>query len=82
MGEFSIMLFISIAAYGSLGVFVFGGSNDNFKDFFTALLTMMRIIVRDFDYFELEAVSPFLGPIFFLTYVILIFVVLLVNHFI
>ncbi|XP_034478646.1 uncharacterized protein LOC117784903 [Drosophila innubila] len=77
LAAFTVMIFITITAFGKLGVFLFGGSNENFKDLSTAFLTMVRIIFRDFDYFELEDVFYFLGPVFFLTYVMLIFFVLL-----
>ncbi|KAH8371344.1 hypothetical protein KR093_007013, partial [Drosophila rubida] len=77
LGAFTIMFLITFTAYGNLGVLLFGGVSEYFKDFPTAFLTMVRIIVTDFNYFELEYVSPILGAIFFLSYVMIIYFVLL-----
>ncbi|XP_032590721.1 polycystic kidney disease 2-like 1 protein isoform X2 [Drosophila grimshawi] len=75
LGAFAIMFLIAFVAFANLGLLLFGGENVNFKDFPTAFITMVRMLVSDFDYFQLEEESQILGPIFFLTYVLLIFFV-------
>ncbi|XP_064542477.1 polycystin-2-like protein 1 [Drosophila montana] len=74
---FSIMFLIAFYAYGNLGFLLFGATSEHFRNFPTAFLTMLRLLVTDFDYFQLEHESQILGPIFFLTYVLLIFFVLM-----
>ena len=41
--------------------------------------TLFRIVLGDFDFHELEAANRVLGPIFFMTYVFVVFFVLLVS---
>ncbi|XP_032292289.1 polycystin-2-like protein 1 isoform X1 [Drosophila virilis] len=74
---FAVMFLIAFIAYGNLGLLLFGSENEDFRNFPTAFLTMLRLLVTDFDYFQLEHESKILGPIFFLTYILLIFFVIM-----
>lgn len=40
---------------------------------------MLRIIITDFNYFDLEKDSPVIAPIFFMSYIMLMFLMLLVS---
>lgn len=77
---FLVMFFITCAAYGSFGVFLFGEVNENFRDFSTSFMTMVRIIINDFNYFDLAKDSQVIGPIFYISYVMLMFYMLLVSE--
>lgn len=82
---FLVIFFITCTAFGSFGVFLFGEVNENFRDFSTAFVTMMRIIINDFNYLDLVFQSILLdaqviGPIFYISYVMLMFYMLLVSE--
>lgn len=77
---FLVIFFITCTAFGSFGVFLFGEVNENFRDFSTAFVTMMRIIINDFNYLDLEKDAQVIGPIFYISYVMLMFYMLLVSE--
>ena len=74
---FSVMFFIIFIGYAQFGYLVFGQTVDNFSSFNESLFTLFRIILGDFDFHELEQADYILGPTFFITYVFLVFFVLL-----
>lgn len=78
---FLVMFFITCTALGSFGVFLFGEINQNFRDFSTAFVTMVRIIINDFTYFDLAKDSQVMGPLFYISYVILMLYMLFVSQF-
>ena len=49
----------------------------DFSTFYDAVFTLLRTILGDFDFHELEQANRVLGPIFFITYVFFVFFVLL-----
>lgn len=53
----------------------------DFSTFYDAVFTLLRTILGDFDFHELERAQRILGPIFFITYVFFVFFVLLVRAF-
>lgn len=91
---FSIMFFIIFGAYAQLGFLLFGdkvcvdavctllcvtvAQNPDYQSFYKSVFTLLRLILCDFDYLTLTLCSPVLGPIYFLSYVLLCFFVLLV----
>ena len=74
---FSVMFFIIFVGYAQFGYLVFGQTIYNFSTFPESLFTLFRIILGDFDFHELEKADYVLGPIYFITYVFLVFFVLL-----
>ncbi|CAL1601105.1 unnamed protein product [Knipowitschia caucasica] len=74
---FAIMFFIIFLAYAQLAYLVFGTQVNDFSTFQDSILTQFRIILGDFDFSEIEETNPVLGPLYFTTYVIFIFFVLL-----
>ncbi|XP_074025320.1 polycystin-2-like protein 1 isoform X3 [Leptinotarsa decemlineata] len=50
---------------------------ENFSSFGVAMFTLLRTILGDFDYQEIEAANRILAPIYFLSYIFLVFFVLL-----
>ena len=51
----------------------------DFSSFGNATFTLLRTILGDFNFHEIEAANRVLGPIFFLAYVFFVFFVLLVR---
>ncbi|XP_053946123.1 polycystic kidney disease 2-like 1 protein [Anastrepha ludens] len=74
---FSTMFGIVFLAYAQLGLLLFGSQYHDFRNFYESFLTMIRMILGDFDYESIEAAHSVLGPIFFLTYIFLVFFILL-----
>ncbi|XP_037884726.1 polycystin-2 [Glossina fuscipes] len=74
---FAVMFFIVFLAYAQLGLLLFGASHPDFRDFGTSVITLMRMFLGDFEYQLIEEANYFLGPIYFITYVLLVFFILL-----
>ncbi|KAG5883446.1 hypothetical protein JTB14_028723 [Gonioctena quinquepunctata] len=74
---FSIMFFIIFFAFAELGYLLFGSQVDSFSSFGVAMFTLLRTILGDFDYEEIERANRILAPIYFLSYIFLVFFVLL-----
>ena len=77
IGGFSVMFFIVFFAYAQLGYLLFGTTFADYSTFDTAVFTLLRTILGDFDFHSLEASNRILGPIFFMTYFFFVFFVLL-----
>jgi len=77
VGGFAIMFFIFFFAYAQLGYLLFGSQVEDFSTFYDSTFTLLRTILGDFDFHELEQANRVLGPIFFITYVFFVFFVLL-----
>ncbi|KAJ8981840.1 hypothetical protein NQ317_001803 [Molorchus minor] len=50
---------------------------ENYSSFGTAMFSLLRTILGDFDYAEIEQANRILAPIYFLSYIFLVFFVLL-----
>ncbi|XP_055374524.1 polycystic kidney disease 2-like 2 protein, partial [Condylostylus longicornis] len=74
---FGIMFLIIFLAFVQLGLLLFGTKLEEFHNFSTTCVTMVRMILGDFNYPALEETNRFLGPIFFLSYIFLVFFILL-----
>lgn len=79
MAGFSLMFGIVFLAYAQLGLLLFGTKHPDFRNFLTSILTMIRMILGDFQYNLIEQANRVLGPIYFLTYILLVFFILLVR---
>lgn len=71
------MFFIVFFAFAQLGYLLFGSQVQAFSSFGTAVFSLLRLILGDFDFEELEAANRVLGPIYFLSYVFFVFFVLM-----
>lgn len=76
---FSVMFFIIFIAFAELGYLLFGTQVESFSTFGTSMFTLLRTILGDFDYMEIERANRILAPIFFLSYIFLVFFILLVQ---
>lgn len=74
---FAVMFFIIFVAYAQLGYLIFGTIVSDFNSFHESMFTLFRIVLGDFNFHELEEANRVMGPIFFMTYVFLVFFVLL-----
>ncbi|XP_071538109.1 polycystin-2-like isoform X1 [Panulirus ornatus] len=74
---FAIMFFIVFFAFAQLGYLLFGTQVRDFSSFINAVFTLLRTILGDFNFHEIEDANRILGPIFFLSYVFFVFFVLL-----
>ncbi|XP_060666102.1 uncharacterized protein LOC132798308 [Drosophila nasuta] len=77
LAGFSLMFGIVFLAYAQLGLLLFGTKHPDFRNFITSVLTMIRMILGDFQYNLIEQANRVLGPIYFLTYILLVFFILL-----
>ncbi|BFF96388.1 uncharacterized protein DMAD_13595 [Drosophila madeirensis] len=77
LAGFSLMFGIVFLAYAQLGLLLFGTKHPDFDTFTTSILTMVRMILGDFQYKLIEQANRVLGPIYFLTYILLMFFILL-----
>lgn len=74
---FMVMFFIVFFAFAQLGYLMFGASLLDYSTFGTAVFTLLRIILGDFDFPSLTQTSSFFGPLYFICYVFFVFFVLL-----
>ncbi|XP_076368473.1 polycystin-2-like [Tachypleus tridentatus] len=74
---FSVMFFIVFFAYAQLGYLLFGSQVHGFSNIMKAIFTLLRVILGDFDFNEIESANRLLGPIYFLSYVFFVFFVLM-----
>uniref|UniRef100_A0A1A7WAE6 Polycystin-2 n=3 Tax=Iconisemion striatum TaxID=60296 RepID=A0A1A7WAE6_9TELE len=77
---FAIMFFIIFLAYAQLAYLVFGTQVNDFSSFQASILTQFRILLRDFNFSEIQEENPVLLPIYFTTFVVFI-VFILMNMF-
>merc|ERR1719284_1506633 len=71
------MFFTVFFAFAQLGYLLFGTQVEDFSSFSNAIFTLLRTILGDFNFNEIEQANRILGPIFFMTYVFFVFFVLL-----
>ncbi|GIY28689.1 polycystin-2 [Caerostris darwini] len=77
IGGFAVMFFIVFFAFAQLGYLLFGSIVKEFSTFGTAVFTLLRLILGDFDFEALENANRVLGPIYFLCYIFFVFFVLM-----
>ncbi|KAJ8912075.1 hypothetical protein NQ315_000581 [Exocentrus adspersus] len=75
--DFRLCFFIIFFAFAELGYLIFGSQVESFSSFAVAMFTLLRTILGDFDYPEIERANRILAPTFFLSYIFLVFFVLL-----
>ncbi|KAK4881655.1 hypothetical protein RN001_004974 [Aquatica leii] len=78
---FALMFFVVFFAYAELGYLLFGTQVIGFCGFYVSMITLIRTILGDFDYEEIEESDSLYAPIYFLSYIFIVFFVLM-NMFI
>lgn len=74
---FMLMFGIVFVAYAQCGYLIFGAILRDFSTFPDALFTLFRIILGDFDFIALDKANYIMGPIYFISFVVVVFFVLL-----
>ncbi|XP_057670918.1 polycystin-2 isoform X2 [Diorhabda carinulata] len=74
---FSMMFFIVFFAYSELGYLLFGNQVENFSTFGISMLTLLRAVLGDFNYEQISDANRILAPMYFISYIFLVFFVLL-----
>ncbi|XP_023219893.1 polycystic kidney disease 2-like 1 protein, partial [Centruroides sculpturatus] len=75
--SFGFMFFIVFFAYSQLGYMLFGYSLKDYCNIENSFFTLLRIILGEYDFYQLQDVDNLLGPLYFITYVFFVFFVLL-----
>lgn len=75
--SFMMMFFTLFLAFCQFAFLVFGVDNDDYASFPSTLGSMMSMTLGSFDFHALTDSSRLLGPIFFFTYVVSVFFVLM-----
>ncbi|XP_078473231.1 polycystin-2-like isoform X1 [Lampetra fluviatilis] len=65
-------------AFAQLAFLIFGGALPDFSSFSSCILTQVRILLGDFDFSSLEAASRIMGPIYFVSYVFCVGLIMMV----
>ncbi|KRT86286.1 ion channel [Oryctes borbonicus] len=76
--SFSVMFILIFVSFAQLGYLIFGSQVAEFSAFGKAMFTLLRTILGDFDYSEIEKAHRVLAPLYFLLFIFLVFFVLLV----
>jgi polycystin 2 len=75
--SFIVVYMVTYLAYAQLGVLIFGGELDSFRNLPHSLYTLFRVILGDFDFHAMESANRIIGPLFFISYVFFVFFILL-----
>lgn len=74
---FCFMFMIFFFAYAQWGFIVFGSNVASFKNVGVSMLTLFRMILGDFDFMEIYNAKPGWGPVYFISYIFMVFFFLL-----
>ncbi|WKY04392.1 hypothetical protein Q1695_005412 [Nippostrongylus brasiliensis] len=77
IGGFAVMFAVFFFAYAQFGYLVFGTQIVDYSTFIGSGYALLRTILGDFNFHDLERTNRVLGPLFFISYVFLVFFVLL-----
>ncbi|CAH1258631.1 PKDREJ [Branchiostoma lanceolatum] len=81
LGLFSIILMTVLSNFTLVGMIVFGTQIKEFSGFIASLERLIAMLLGDLDFASMSAASPFLGPLFFFGFILLL-VFLLLNMFV
>lgn len=74
---YTVMFMVVFFAYAELGYLLFGSQVQRFCGFSTSMVTLFRTVLGDFNYAELEEADPIFAPIFFISYIFVVFYILM-----
>ncbi|XP_078701302.1 uncharacterized protein LOC144927629 isoform X3 [Branchiostoma floridae x Branchiostoma belcheri] len=75
--SFTVYLFLSMSAFGVYGYLKFGLIVEEYSTISKSFSTLFQMTLGNFYYYELREASPILGPIYFITFICIIFLVLM-----
>ncbi|KAB0800661.1 hypothetical protein PPYR_06400 [Photinus pyralis] len=74
---YTLMFVIVFFAYAELGYLLFGSQVKRFSGFITSMITLFRTVLGDFNYAELDEADRIFAPIFFISYIFVVFYILM-----
>ncbi|XP_078692602.1 polycystin-1-like protein 2 [Branchiostoma floridae x Branchiostoma belcheri] len=75
--SFTVYLFLAMSAFGVYGYLKFGLIVKEYSTISKSFSTLFQMTLGNFYYYELREASPISGPIFFITFTCIIFLVLM-----
>lgn len=81
LASFMIMFLVIFLAYCFLVYLVFGPVLEDYRSFIKCMVSMMSMVLGNFEFYDLVAVNRFIGPAVFFTFMV-IFQFILMNMFI
>ncbi|XP_036328587.1 polycystic kidney disease 2-like 1 protein [Rhagoletis pomonella] len=75
--NFVVIFLILFLSYAVLGMLLFGDAHQDFVVFPLAFWSVMRMVLADFDYVAVERANRVLGPLYFLSFIIIVYFILI-----
>ncbi|XP_011194256.2 polycystic kidney disease 2-like 2 protein [Zeugodacus cucurbitae] len=75
--SFVLIFLIIFLSYAMLGMLLFGHAHEDFFVFPIAFWSVMRMVLADFDYVGVEQANPVLAPIYFFSFIIIVYFILI-----
>ena len=63
--------------FGIVGMLIFGPDIENYSTMTATLFTLFQMLLGDFDYPAMSESAPLVAPIYFATYIIAVFFILM-----
>ena len=77
VASFFVMFAIVFLAFAQLGNLLFGTQVTDFASFDESIFTLLRTILGDFNFHAIQKADRLLGPVFFVSYVLFVFFILM-----
>lgn len=77
--NFVLIFLIIFLSYATLGMLLFGHAHEDFFVFPIAFWSVMRMVLADFDYVGVQQANPVLGPIYFFSFILIVYFILIVS---
>jgi len=77
VGNFFSVFFIVMIGFTQAHTMIFNGKSELFKNFFASFFSLVRALLGDFDFKDLQQSEPFIGPLLFLVYISVAYFVVL-----
>jgi len=75
--SFLIIFSLFMIGFGVVGMLIFGPDIENYSTMTATLFTLFQMLLGDFDYEALRTSAPLVAPIYFGTYIISVFFILM-----
>ncbi|XP_012159700.1 polycystic kidney disease 2-like 2 protein [Ceratitis capitata] len=75
--SFVLIFIILFFSYAILGMLLFGHTHEDFFVFPIAFWSVMRMVLSDFDYVGVEQANRVLGPIYFFSFILIVYFILI-----
>jgi len=75
--SFLIIFSLFMIGFGMVGMLIFGPDIENYSTLSATLFTLFQMLLGDFDYDAMRIAAPLVAPIYFGTYIISVFFILM-----